>query len=108
MKRILQILFIFLFFGVVSFGLKILFFPKGEWVCENGKWVRIGNPKKPSPSTPCLERQTIADKLMDKESSVSAGTPLNGFSESISGLDNAIFPEKYKQTSSSSRSSFEF
>lgn len=29
--------------------------PEDEWICNDGKWVKHGNPSAPIPETPCAD-----------------------------------------------------
>ena len=49
---------ILLIIAVIIFGLLIIFFVRsfskeGSWICENGIWVKHGNPNTPEPIEIC-------------------------------------------------------
>lgn len=30
---------------------------KSDWICQNNNWIKVGNPKKPMPKTPCGDQK---------------------------------------------------
>jgi len=64
MRKILIALTILIILIGVLFGLRFLIGgPEDTWICENGKWVKHGNPSSPMPTEPCGEK-TQAEKLI--------------------------------------------
>ncbi len=57
MKRTIIILFLILLFvlGVV-FVLRFLAGDEDTWICNNGQWVKHGNPSAPMPLSDCEEK----------------------------------------------------
>lgn len=50
---------------VVIFIAFVILQIRGEediWLCQNGQWVKHGNPQAPMPTTPCLAEQIINDQ----------------------------------------------
>jgi len=57
MKKALIALTILIILLGVWFGLRFLIGgPEDTWICENGKWVKHGNPSSPMPAEPCGEK----------------------------------------------------
>jgi spore germination protein GerM len=64
MRKILIALTILIILIGVLFGLRFLIGgPEDTWICENGKWVKHGNPSSPMPTEPCGEKPQ-AEKLI--------------------------------------------
>lgn len=38
---------------------------KGSWLCQNGQWVKQGNPVEPMPSSGCGDQGTAAEVMLD-------------------------------------------
>lgn len=51
-KRLLLFLILLLTFIVVAFVLRI-FNPEDTWICDDGSWVKHGNPSTEKPDVPC-------------------------------------------------------
>lgn len=51
-KIILVIAGLLLVTGVAAFGIKVLF-EEDSWICQNGEWMKHGNPSTPRPSVDC-------------------------------------------------------
>ncbi|MFA5127152.1 MAG: hypothetical protein WC465_04135 [Patescibacteria group bacterium] len=49
---IIIILLVLLFAGVI---VARLFSPEDTWLCQDGQWVKHGNPSAVMPTTPCYE-----------------------------------------------------
>lgn len=63
---------IFLGFILIFFGAIVLmrsFFSGNEdlWICDNGTWVKHGNPTEPMPAVPCEENGQKSDQLFKDE-----------------------------------------
>ena len=64
MKKILLIVLI-LFIGLV--GLRfILVGNEDTWICENGEWVKHGNPSAPKPVEDCGKKVKVVEETKDK------------------------------------------
>jgi hypothetical protein len=53
MKKIpkfIKILFVILALGFI---LLLIRSPEDDWICQNGSWVKHGNPSAQAPSVPC-------------------------------------------------------
>jgi len=46
-------IYILIFILIVLFGLRFLSGPEDSWVCDQGEWVKHGNPNSPTPIKPC-------------------------------------------------------
>ena len=53
MKKIIIILILLLAGGALCFLIPQFLYKQGSWVCENGQWVKYGNPKEEKPVQPC-------------------------------------------------------
>lgn len=55
-KSLVILLFLTVVLGVIIFFVSIRFMSKAEdgWICDNGQWVKHGNPTTEVPKTPCL------------------------------------------------------
>jgi uncharacterized membrane protein len=51
-KRIYTILIVLLFLAMIVFGLR-LFSGEDDWLCQNGQWVKHGQPSFPAPAVEC-------------------------------------------------------
>jgi len=52
-KRLLIIIIIFLLLLILALSLVYFKGKEDSWVCENGQWVKHGNPTEPMPDYPC-------------------------------------------------------
>lgn len=95
MKKFLKVILVFVLILVVGVGFSILTQEKGEWVCENGQWVKFGEPREPSPSWSC-ERPKEKKIEQKKEKQKPAGIPLDDFQISDSE-DQRLFPAGFKE-----------
>jgi hypothetical protein len=44
-----------LFMIVIIFALRLfLGGPEDSWICQNGQWIKHGNPSAPSPTSQCI------------------------------------------------------
>lgn len=79
--------FIFLILAIIILSLGILFgvrFLSGEdtWICQNGQWVKHGNPSAAKPSGVCGEIKTISGEIIGLDRStktitIKAGSDVN-------------------------------
>lgn len=54
MKKIVVVLIIIIAVGVIILGIRFLFGgDEDTWLCDNGEWVKHGNPSAEKPTTPC-------------------------------------------------------
>lgn len=62
-KSFLILLLLTLVLGVIVFFVTIRFMSKAEdgWICDNGQWVKHGNPSTEMPKTPCLPNTPIVN-----------------------------------------------
>lgn len=83
MKKILGVLLIIIFAGVIIFALRfIVGGNKDSWLCQNGQWVKHGNPSAPMPIGGCGNSNTEPSP-----SPTSGQSPAANFSESGTILD---------------------
>ncbi|SRR3989339_1640468 len=67
MKKILIVLLVILVLAVIVF----LRFssPEDTWLCENGEWIKHGNPSEAQPMTGCVglnDQQADSDKIINE------------------------------------------
>jgi len=57
--------------AVIIFILRLL---SGEdnWICQNGEWVKHGNPSAQKPTTPCGSSKTESDSYNDVQDAMLA------------------------------------
>lgn len=53
--------------GGVVLGLRFLAGGEDTWICQNGEWIKHGNPKAPKPTEPCGETKPSAGEPSKKE-----------------------------------------
>lgn len=53
-KLLISILVIF-FILIIALGLVRLFSGEDDWICQNGQWVKHGQPEMPAPTTECIK-----------------------------------------------------
>lgn len=58
MKKLVKIILILASFIGIVLGGGVLMRSKGEWVCEEGEWVKMGKPKGEPPIGGCEKRVT--------------------------------------------------
>jgi len=98
MKKFLQIILIFILIVFIGVSLSILTRSKGEWVCEEGQWIKLGSPKEPMPGWGCGQREEKQEEATDSQKP--AGIPLGSFQ--IPGSQGwNLFPEEYKEATHS-------
>lgn len=51
-KLLISILVIF-FVLIIALGLVRLFSGEDDWICQNGQWIKHGQPEMPAPTTDC-------------------------------------------------------
>lgn len=69
MKKIILIIAIII---LIIIGIKLLS-NEDDWICQNGQWVKHGNPKSAMPISFCPGSQDIEKKVYDFDSCVSSG-----------------------------------
>lgn len=67
MKKIVSILAIFVLIAGIILTIRFLFGgPEDSWICDNGQWVKHGNPEASMPQTGCgTAQQTDTQKSLD-------------------------------------------
>jgi hypothetical protein len=53
MKKIPKLVKILLIFLALGFILLLMRGPEDTWLCQNGQWVKHGNPSASAPIVPC-------------------------------------------------------
>jgi hypothetical protein len=74
MTKLIKVILIFVFLLVLGIGFSILSSEKGEWACEDGQWVKSGNPKGEPPAFGCLKKEKLIPGEPVLEEKI--GTPL--------------------------------
>ena len=70
MKKIsLGILGVILVVLIVIVGARVLS-PEDNWICQNGEWVKHGNPSGPMPSGSCKEGEQMASNKVPTEAAI--------------------------------------
>lgn len=88
---------------ILSLGLGILGRSPGEWICEDGQWVKLGNPRQSKPSLPCYKEANSEQKVASRSAEPSVGTPWQGIGF---GEDNqSLMPADYQPASPSASAS---
>lgn len=62
-KTILVILVVMIVAAAAIFGVRF-FSEEDSWICENGEWVKHGNPSAAKPTEPCGETNTNIEETM--------------------------------------------
>lgn len=44
--------------------------PEDTWLCQNGQWIKHGNPNTPQPTTPCSGAQTNVNQLVNVNTNI--------------------------------------
>ncbi|MFC1790525.1 hypothetical protein ACFLZP_03520 [Patescibacteria group bacterium] len=101
MKKIVKVFIVFIVFIALMLLLTITFQSKGSWVCEDGQWVKLGNPRGLPPTSGCLviptSEPTISELLREKP-----GTPFGG--PSFPGSAGwRLFPAEMNRSTSSAQ-----
>ncbi|MFA6048006.1 MAG: GerMN domain-containing protein [Parcubacteria group bacterium] len=61
------IIIIILVAGVVMLGARILSGSEDNWICQNGEWVKHGNPSSFKPALPCEKNKSIDESVNVQE-----------------------------------------
>lgn len=70
MKNVLWGLLAVIFVGVAVFLGARLLTSEDNWICQNGTWVKHGNPSGPMPTGSCKEGEQIAPKKVPTEAAI--------------------------------------
>jgi len=68
-KVLLGILGVILVVLIVIVGARVLS-PEDNWICQNGEWVKHGNPSGPMPSGSCKEGEQMASNKVPTEAAI--------------------------------------
>lgn len=100
-KIALAAIVILVIFALVILALRLL---AGEdnWICQNGEWVKHGNPSSPEPTTFCdvavpLESQQPEDKSKEDKSKIDTSNWI-AYRNTAYGFDLKYPPENWKVT----------
>lgn len=94
---ILLALLVFSIFFIITVR---LFTPEDNWICENGSWVKHGNPSAPAPTLECrttgVENRSQQDKKREGNQStgIFSATPITDASKAVNSLpdENVVGP----------------
>ncbi|MDD4924809.1 MAG: hypothetical protein PHF74_08325 [Dehalococcoidales bacterium] len=76
---------------------------RGEWVCEDGEWIKLGNPHSQPPAYGCLkEKEASSKENQPTKESFEAGTPLGSVRFD---LGSGLMPASYKEATESTKAS---
>jgi hypothetical protein len=81
-KKVLKVIIIFIILVFLTIGGAILFRSRGEWVCEDGEWVKAGRPRGAlPPKKNCfkIENEGVGSQPVETRDVTGGGTPLEGF-----------------------------
>lgn len=98
MKKAFKVMLIFVLLVFFGIAISILTQPKGEWVCEEGEWIKLGNPLNPPPDYGC-KKQKKEPKEETRAEATPEGIPLDSFP--LLGTNDWLLPANLQESISS-------
>lgn len=77
-KNIIILISIIAIIAIVIFSIRFLGGDEDTWICQNGEWIKHGNPSAPKPSEPCEGGKPQYPETPDKSDLIKVNSPKPG------------------------------